>query len=78
MYLLIMFALAFDGLPMQPHVISDFNSLAECQSFLTDYAATNPNFVIKETPVGSVTYTEIQSNSVVFATCAKDTRGGAV
>ena len=78
MYLLVMFALAFDGLPMQPQVIGDFNSLAKCQSFLTQYAATSPNYVIKETPVGSVTYTEIKEDAILFATCAKDTRGDEV
>ena len=78
MYLLVMFALSFDGLPSEPLIVSDFNSLAQCQSFLTEYAATNPNYVIKETPVGSITYTEITEEATLFATCAKDTRGDAV
>ena len=78
MYLLVMFALSFDGLPNEPVIVSNYNSLALCQSFLKQYAATNPNYVIKETPVGSVTYTEIQGDAILFATCAKDTRGDEV
>jgi len=78
MYLLVMFALSFDGLPSEPVIVSDYKSLTKCQSFLTQYAATNPNYVIKETPVGSITYTEIKEEAILFATCAKDTRGDEV
>ena len=78
MYLLVMFALAFDGLPLEPHALSNFNSLVQCQKFLTEYAATKSEFVIKQTPVGSVTYTEVRSDAIVFATCVRDGRGDEV
>ena len=78
MYLLVMFALSFDGLPSEPLIVSDFNSLAQCQSFLTEYAAANPNYVINTYISPFITYTEIKEEAILFATCAKDTRGDEV
>jgi len=78
MYLLIVIQLLTNGGATQPEVFSQYNNQAVCEEFLAKFAKQDERTELGATPLGLVTAIRYTDTGVIWATCAKDSRGDKV
>jgi hypothetical protein len=78
MYLLIVMQLLASGAATQPEVFNQYNSQAACEKFLEQFTEQDPRTELATSQVGRVTAIRHTDTGVLWATCAKDSRGDRV
>tara|TARA_R110002124_G_scaffold282396_1_gene457484 strand:+ start:277 stop:513 length:237 start_codon:yes stop_codon:yes gene_type:complete len=78
MYLLIVMQLLTNGGSTQPEVFNQYNTQAACEKFLGQFAEQDERTELAASQVGRVTAIRHTDTGVLWATCAKDSRGDRV
>mgnify|MGYP000321268843 CR=1 FL=1 len=78
MYLLIVMQLLTSGASTQPEVFNQYKSQASCERFLQQFAEQDPRTELQQSQVGRITAVRNTDTGVLWATCAKDSRGDSI
>ena len=78
MYLLIVIQLLTNGGPTQPEVFSQYNNQEACETFLQQFTEQDERTELATSQVGRITAIRHTDTGVLWATCAKDSRGDRV
>jgi len=72
MYLVLVLSFLVNGTPEMPQVLMQYDTLNECQVFLTQYSASQDEVNIETTAAGTVSAVNKHSGGEIWAVCAKN------